>query len=405
MGRAICGFGGIGMYTGVLNLLSILSAESERAVYFALSGLVWGVGTVLGPIIGGAFTSSSAGWRWAFYINLCVAAVCAPVYLFKIPSIQPRPGISLMKRVTGIDLLGTVLLTGLYLSLLMAISFGGVLYPWNSAQIIATFVVAGVLAMVFLVQQTWSLGTLPDQRAFPLQFFGNGTLVIVFLLECCASTLTYVPIYFVPLYFQFAKQDSAITAGVRLLPLVVFLVTAIVVNGFVVTATGKWLPWFFAGGSLGLIGSALLYTVDLTTSNAKLYGYTILIGTGGGCFIQLPFSVVQSLVSPESIPKAIGFVTFAQLGAPAIVLSVINAVFLNEAGNSIASSVPSIPRDTINSILSGVGSATFRHLDSSAQLRILQSIVAGLSKGYIVSMTSGALAVVLSACLLIDQNV
>lgn len=286
----------------------------------------------------------------------------------------------------------------------MAISFGGVLYAWNSAQTIATFVVAGLLAVVFLVQQIWSLGTLRDRRAFPLQFFKNTTLAAVFLLECCASTLTYVPIYFVPLYFQFVWQDSAIMAGVRLLPLVVFLVTAIVVNGLVVTATGKWLPWFFAGGALGLIGSALLYTVDITTSNARLYGYTILIGTGGGCFLQLPFSVVQSLVPPQSIPKAIGFVTFAQLGAPAIVLSVINAVFLNEAGNNIASSVPTIPRDTINSILSGVASTTFKRLDSAVQLEILRSIVAGLSKGYVVSMTSGALALVLSTYLLIESK-
>ncbi|KAI4159449.1 MAG: hypothetical protein L6R39_000351 [Caloplaca ligustica] len=359
-----------------------------------------GVGTVLGPIIGGAFTSSSAGWRWAFYINLCVAAACAPVYLFKIPSIQPRPDTPLLKRAAEIDLGGTILLTGLYLSGLMAISFGGVLYAWGSGQIVATFVVAGVLALIFLAQQIWSIGTLPERRAFPLQFFKNGTLTTVFLLECCASTLTYIPIYFVPLYFQFAKQDSAITAGVRLLPLVVFLVTAIVVNGFAVTATGKWLPWFFAGAALALIGSALLYTVDLTTSNAKLYGYTILTGAGSGCFLQLPFSVVQSLVPPETIPKAIGFVTFAQLSAPAIVLSVVNAVFLNEAGNSIASSIPTIPRDTINSILSGVGSTEFTQLDSTAQLQVVESIVAGLSKGYIVSITSGGLALVLSMWLL-----
>lgn len=148
-------------------------------------------------------------------------------------------------------------------------------------------------------------------------------------------------------------------AGVRLLPLVIFLVAAIVVNGYAVSATGKWLPWFFAGGILGLNGSALLYTVDLTTSNAKLFGYTILIGAGGGCFIQLPFSVVQSFVEPALIPKAISFVTLAQLGAPSIVLSIINAVFLNEAGNSVADSIPSISRNTINSILAGVGSATF----------------------------------------------
>jgi hypothetical protein len=156
------------------------------------------------------------------------------------------------------------------------------------------------------------------------------------------------------------------------------------------------MPWFFAGGTLGLIGSALLYTVDVETSNAKLYGYSILVGTGAGCFLQLPFSVVQSLVPPEPIPKAIGFVTFAQLGAPSLVLAVVNAIFLNEAANNIERMSSSLSRQTIINILSGVGSDTFALLDTTTQQKILRFIEAGLDKGYIVTMTSGALAIVLS---------
>lgn len=401
VGRAICGLGGTGMYTGVLTLLSMLTDEHERATYFGLSGLVWGLGTVLGPIIGGAFTSGSAGWRWAFYINLCIAAACAPVYLFMIPSIQPRPGVLISRRLAEVDFVGTVLLAGTYLAGLMAISFGGVLYAWDSGRIIALFVVAGILMTIFLIQQTLSVATGHERRAFPLHFFRKPTLGIVFVLECCASCLTYIPVYFIPLYFQFVRHDTALMAGVRLLPLVVFLVVAIVVNGFAMTATGKYLPWFVAGGALGLVGSALLYTMDLTTTDAKIYGYSVFIGTGAGCFLQLPFSVVQSLVPPESIPKAISFVTFAQLGAPSLMLSVINAVFLNEAGNEIARANYSMPRSTIDSILSGVGSTAFNQLDQQTQHRILGSIVAGLNKGYIVAISSGALALILSCCLLL----
>ena len=313
-----------------------------------------------------------------------------------IPSIQPRPEASLFSRFREIDFIGLLLLIGIWVAGLMAISFGGLVYPWNSGQTIALFVVAGVLILAFLAQQSWSLGTTQERRAFPLQFFRNKSLCLVFVLECCASSLTYVPVYFIPLYFQFVRHDSAIMAGVRLLPLVIFLVVAIVVNGFVITANGRYMPWFAAGGALGLIGSALLYTVKVETSNAKLYGYSILIGTGAGCFLQLPFSVVQSLVPPESIPKAIGFVTFGQLGAPSVVLSVINAIFLNEASSNIGNAVSSLPRDTIVSILSGVGSDAFAGLGHGAQEQVLQFIVAGLNKAYIVTMTSGALALLLS---------
>ena len=313
-----------------------------------------------------------------------------------IPSIPTQTKRSVWDRILAIDPIGTILLIGAWVSGLMAISFGGLVYAWSSGQIIALFVVAGILLMSFLAQQIWNVGTTTECRSFPLQFFKNTELSIVFVLECCASTLTYIPVYFIPLYFQFVRQDSAIMAGVRLLPLVIFLVAAIVVNGVIVTINGRYMPWFFIGGVLGLIGSALLYTVNVETSNAKLYGYSILIGAGAGSFLQLPFSVVQSLVSPEVIPKAIGFVTFGQLGAPSIMLSVVNAVFLNEASNNIASTFPTIPRETIITILSGIGSDAFAHLDSSTQQQILRFIVNGLNRGYIVTMTSGGLALILS---------
>lgn len=100
--------------------------KENEADYVTFKGLE----TVLGPIIGEAFTSSSAGWRWAFYINLLVTAVCAPVYLLISPSIQPRLGVSFSKRFVEIDTLGTVLV-GIYGSGLMAISLGGVLCAWG----------------------------------------------------------------------------------------------------------------------------------------------------------------------------------------------------------------------------------------------------------------------------------
>ncbi len=122
VGRAICGLGGSGMYTGVMTLLSLLSTQKERPIYLGLTGLTWGLGIVLGPIIGGAFASSSLTWRWSFYINLLIGAVCAPVYVFLIPALDPHPGIRMKERFSNIHLIGTVIMTGTFLSGLMAIS-------------------------------------------------------------------------------------------------------------------------------------------------------------------------------------------------------------------------------------------------------------------------------------------
>ena len=74
VGRAICGLGGAGMYTGVLTLLSVTTTEHERPTYIGFTGITWGLGTVLGPIIGGAFADSSATWRWAFCKHIWISS-------------------------------------------------------------------------------------------------------------------------------------------------------------------------------------------------------------------------------------------------------------------------------------------------------------------------------------------
>ena len=197
-------------------------------------------------------------------------------------------------------------------------------------------------------------------------------------------------------YFQFAKHDTALEAGVRLLPLVVFLVITIVGNGAAVSHYPRYMPWFLIGPIFGLVGSALLYTVDISTSVAKIYGYTILIGVGSGCFVTLPFSVAQAQVDPKYIPVAVSYLSFCQLAASAVTLAIANTVFLNEAANRINSIVPSLTRTEIQGIISGVGTATLADLGQKAQAQIVGVIVTSLNKAYIICMTSGALAIVLS---------
>jgi MFS family permease len=136
VGRAICGVGGVGLYIGVMTLLSMTTSICERPNYIASTSIVWGLGTVLGPVVGGAFADSTATWRWAFYINLCLGGALAPVYLLLLPSINLRPGMHFFKRLREMDILGGILLIGAFISGIMAISFGGTLYLWKSAQII-----------------------------------------------------------------------------------------------------------------------------------------------------------------------------------------------------------------------------------------------------------------------------
>lgn len=195
VGRVIAGIGGSGMYVGVMTLLSVTTSVQERPMYVGLTGLVWGIGTVLGPIVGGAFTDSSAGWEWAFYINLCIGALFAPVYFFLIPKSDPRKGVPVLKRFKELDWVGTVVLIGAFVCFIMAISFGGILYPWNSGQTIACFVISFVLFVLFGVQQELAIFTTTTQRIFPVEFLRSRTMLLLFSETSAASVGIVVPLY------------------------------------------------------------------------------------------------------------------------------------------------------------------------------------------------------------------
>lgn len=153
-GRVICGVGGVGQYVGVMSFLPNMTTIRERQVYVSCIGLTWGAGTVFGPIIGGAFTDSAAGWRWSFYINLCVGGLFAPVYLFLFPSIPPKSaGTPVMNRLKQMDVLGSLILMGAFAASVIGINFGGAMYAWSAPGIIVALVLGAVLFVVFALQQ------------------------------------------------------------------------------------------------------------------------------------------------------------------------------------------------------------------------------------------------------------
>ncbi|KAI9806472.1 MAG: hypothetical protein M1833_003659 [Piccolia ochrophora] len=395
-GRALAGIGGAGMYCGVLTLLSMTTTEHERPFYIGLSGLSWGTGTVLGPIVGGAFSDSAATWRWSFYINLVIGGLFAPVYIWILPSIDPRQGVPTKTRLRQLDWTGAVLIVGAMISGVMAISFGGITYAWESGRIIGLFCCSGVLFIVFGLQQYYAILTTVEQRLFPLHFLKRKTMLILFAMTACAVTVVYTPIFFIPLFFQFVRGDSALDAGVRLLPFVVLLVAAVMLNGALMSAYGYYMPWYIFGGVFSIIGAALMYTVDEYSSVARIYGYTILLGIGGGAFCQASFSVAQAKVETREISEAVGFITCAQIGGATISLAIANSVFINQSANGVVKLLPDVPLEMVRDAIAGSGSAFFRSLADDVQAQVLHVIIESISKTYILAITAGALATVLA---------
>ncbi|MCJ1423194.1 hypothetical protein MMC29_001076 [Sticta canariensis] len=330
IGRAIAGLGRAGMYLGVIMLLSIFTTQTERPASFAMLGGTFGLGTAFGPIVGGAFADSSATWRWAFYINLCIGGLFSPIYFFYIPSSDFRPGASILSRCREIDYTGILLQIGAFVSGIMAVSFGGVLYEWFHRLDDAA------------------------ESCFPTQYVTIKEMAIVFSQIAAASTNSFIAIYFIPLFFQFVQSDQTLRSG---------------------TNSKYYLPWFLVGGILIIISNAMLFHISLTISTTYVYAALVLGGLGTGLFVNAPFAIAQWIVPPEEIAEAVGFVTCAQVAGVTISLAMGNAVFLNLAENSITSLLPGVAKTDVQAAITGLGGKFLRTLDAETQEMIWGAIV------------------------------
>ncbi|OCK99433.1 MFS general substrate transporter [Cenococcum geophilum 1.58] len=395
VGRVFLGMAGNGIYFGILTLLSVNTSDMERPAYLSLVGFVWGIGTVLGPVVGGAF--EKVNWRWAFYINLIIGGVFSPVYLFLLPTFDPQPeGVSLRERGRNFDIVGAALSIGTIMCLLMAINFGGALYPWNSGQIIALFVVTGVLFIAFAIQQRFAWFTTSSERMFPTHLLKIIEANLLFIAAAGCNAAGFIPIYYIPVYFQFTRGDTALEAAVRLLPLIVLLSAAIMANGYLMSKLGYYQPWYLIGGALALAGNVLLSLIDPTTSTAKIYGYEILVAVGSGVFIQAGYATIQTVVQPADTAHAIAFMMLAQFVGIVFGLSISGAIFINEALKALRVILPDIPESQLKQVISGTSSGILSQLPRTLVDETVAAIVFSMRKIFIPAYVAAAAALLVS---------
>ncbi|KAI6086547.1 major facilitator superfamily transporter [Hypoxylon rubiginosum] len=395
VGRVFLGVSGSAMYCGILTLVAVNTVDHERPAYISLCGLVWGVGTVIGPVIGGAF--QKVDWRWAFYINLIIGGIFIPAYLFVLPSFDPMPkSVSLTARAKNFDFLGSILFIASNLCLILAMNFGGNLYPWGSGSIITFFVVGGVGLIAFCVQQRYSWLTTPVDRIFPAQLLRIKEANLLFLCTVCTNAAVFIPIFNIPVYFQFSRNEDALNAAVRLLPLIVLASAGMLFNGFLMVKFGYYWPWYTVGGAMALVGNVLLYMIDATTPAANIYGYEILVGLGIGICNQAGYGVVHALVAPEDKGNAVPFMMTAQYSGITLGLSIAGAVFLNYAMIDLRALLPGYPDDQLNAIISGTSGSAFETVPVELRGAVVDIIVDSLRKVFIPSFVGAAGAFVLS---------
>ncbi|KAI8635587.1 major facilitator superfamily domain-containing protein [Xylariaceae sp. FL1651] len=397
IGRAIAGLGTAGLFSGSIVILSYSLPLRKRPILFGAFGGIWGIASVAGPLLGGAFTDHIT-WRWCFYINLPIggAAVLVIFFFLAIPRVNNPDKQSFLSRMLQLDLIGAGILIPGIIMLLLALQWGGAEYPWSNSRIIGLLVGAGVVALIFIGVEHWQ----QDKGILPPRFFKDRNVVGAMLFSFFFGASFFALIYYLSLYFQAIKGDTAVQAGIKLLPLLISVVITSVLSGGVISATGYYNPPALIGMALSSIGAGLITTFNLTTPLSKWFGFQVVSGLGTGVGFQIGVLVVQNSVSQELVPQGTACVQFFQSLGGALFIAVAQTVFQNGLIDGIRRDAPQLdPTLFINSGASSIPEVLAAIGQSDALEAVLTAYMSGLRNTYYISAAAAAAAFVVGLSL------
>ncbi|KAF2765989.1 MFS general substrate transporter [Teratosphaeria nubilosa] len=393
VGRAIAGLGSAGIFSGAVLIVSNTVPLKTRPTYMGMIGGMYGIASVAGPLMGGAFTDKVT-WRWCFYINLPIGAVTiAFIAFFYHPTKSAQKMASTFKKkLEQFDLYGTLIFLPMIICLLLALQWGGSKYSWHDGRIIALFVVFAVLLVSFVSIQFWKL----DNGTVPPRVLKQRTVASAAWFAVTVGAAFFVFVYYLPIWFQAIKGVSAVGSGIRNIPMILSLVISSMIAGVAVTKLGYYTPFILTSSVLVSIGAGLLSTFKVNSDSGMWIGYQIVFGAGVGFGMQNTLVAVQAALPTKDIPIGTSIILFCQTLGGALFISVAQNVFTNRLLANVKSVVPGIdPELVVSAGATSLQSVIPKQFYSGVQVAYNEAV----TSTFYVAVAMAALSIFGAACL------
>ncbi|KAJ2998456.1 hypothetical protein NUW54_g7027 [Trametes sanguinea] len=308
---------------GIINLASIILSDlvplAERGLYQGLLVMTYAIASAVGPSIGGSL-AEKATWRWLFYINLPLAGIAfSLVALFL--RVRTPPG-TLREKLARIDWLGTFLAIAGTTLVLVALTWGGIQYPWGSAHVLAPLIIGSTLLGGFLLFEKF----VPAEPTIPLDIMANRTSFCGYLGTFFHGLVTLSVIYYLPVYFQACKGATPIQSSVKVFATTFIVSPFSIVCGVMVKATNKYRPMNYIGWALMVTGAGLLSLLKDDSRTKEWVGFQIVAAAGIGIVWASTVFPILAPLPVTRVAPALAFYNFSRVFAQVSLTTTISTV-------------------------------------------------------------------------------
>ncbi|MDX6409194.1 MAG: hypothetical protein QOE13_2265 [Gaiellaceae bacterium] len=379
--RALQGLGAGGLIVTAIAVIGDLIPPRDRGRYQGIFGAVFGVSTIIGPLLGGFFVDNLS-WRWIFYINLPLGAVAFSVIG---AAFRVRPAHKQHK----VDYLGAALLAGGLSAIVLFTSLGGSTWSWGSSQIIALMVI-GVAAIAGFVLVEARV----PEPLLPLSLFRNRTFAVTSAVGFIVGLSLFGAVTYLPLYLQIVKGLSPTKSGLQLTPMMLGLLVTSVISGQLISRWGRYRIFPIAGTAVVAVAMVLLSRLGTGTSIWVAALDMVVLGLGLGMVMQVLVLAVQNAVDYKHLGVATsGSTMFRSIGG-SIGVSVFGAIFTSRLHTELAHRLPPGAR-----LPATTSPATIHALPPGLRDAYAQALTAALSPIFFVAAVISSVAFVLALLL------